>query len=314
MDQYEAIFLRQSVRKYRMEAIDPDTLGKIASFYKEIPALFPGIETEIGITENTAGRHILRGWFGVNAPYYLSFYSKTQERYQMNAGYICEQLSLYLMTLGLGSCFLGGTSLRNAPASRDGKKFVILMAFGKPDGPLTRRAKDAKRRPVSALCTFKDQPEKWMMQVVEAARLAPSDMNSQPWRFYSSGDKLHVFSRKPGMDKPEKWEEFDFGVMFAHIAVASDELWLDVDLIRLENIVQKSFKSSQYVLSAIIRGSEAEPSEKDAAGEKDADAAEKDKVTEEKDTGDAQKDTAPMEKGTGTAGEGGDTGEKDADS
>ena len=50
-----------------------------------------------------------------------------------------------------------------------------------------------------------------------------------------------------------KWEEVDFGILFANIMIAAEELWLDVDLIRLENLTQKSFPSSQYVISAVLR-------------------------------------------------------------
>ena len=118
---------------------------------------------------------------------------------------------------------------------------------------LTRRPEHANRLPVRELCVYKDQPSRWMTQVIEAARLAPSAMNRQPWRFVVVNTRIHIFSKKDGMDKPRRWDEFSFGVMFAHIAIASEELWLDVDLIRLENISQKNFKSNQYVLSAIVR-------------------------------------------------------------
>ena len=35
--------------------------------------------------------------------------------------------------------------------------------------------------------------------------------------------------------------------------VAAEELWLDVDLIRLGDISQKNFSNNQYVLSAILK-------------------------------------------------------------
>ena len=41
--------------------------------------------------------------------------------------------------------------------------------------------------------------------------------------------------------------------MYANMMVAAEELWLDVDLIRLEEISQKNFPNSQYMLSAILR-------------------------------------------------------------
>ena len=253
MNLYEAIFFRKSTRQYLIEPVSADILAKIGAFYEEITPLFPGIETEIGITENTEGKRALRGFFSVRAPYYLSIYSEDRDRAGMNAGYILEQLSLYMLTLGLGSCILGGSKLVDAPSERDGKKFVILMAFGKPKGELRRRPGSAKRLDTKELCVFKDKPTKWMNDVIEVARLAPSDLNRQPWRFVVTDHEIHVFSRKTNMEHPKKWEELDFGVMFSHIAVASDELWLDVDLIRLENISQKNFRNNQYVLSAVIR-------------------------------------------------------------
>lgn len=76
MDQYEAIFARKSTRQFLMEPVPAETLAKIGAFYEKAEPLFPGIATEIGITENAAGKHVLKGWFGVKAPYYLSIYSE----------------------------------------------------------------------------------------------------------------------------------------------------------------------------------------------------------------------------------------------
>ncbi len=253
MTVYEAIFLRSSIRKFRMEALPDRVLEKTVSFYSGLTPLYPGIGTEIGITENIAGKRGLQGLFGVAAPYYLTFYSEKRDHAETNAGYLLEQISLFLLTLGVGSCFLGGTGITGAPKTRNGKTAVISMAFGKPLGRPIRNHTEAKRLRMEELCVFKDRPTRWMTQVLEAARLAPSASNRQPWRFVVVGSRIHIFSRRGGVDRPGKYEELSFGAMFSHIAVASEELWLDVDLIRLENISQKNFKSSQYVLSAIVR-------------------------------------------------------------
>ncbi len=257
MNLYQAIFQRSSVRKYRMEPISDELLTRIGSFYEQIDPLFPGIETEIGIVENVAGRHLCRGFFGLMAPYYLTIYSENRDRSEMNAGYIGEQISLYMLTLGIGSCFLGAVSLAGTPKHRSDKELVIVMAFGFPATRLTRRVEDAKRLPIRDLCVYKDQPKSWMTEVIEAARLAPSAMNRQPWRFVVVGSRIHIFSKKNGMDRPFRLDEFNFGVMFSHIAIASEELWLEVDLIRLENISQKNFNNNQYVLSAIVKAQDA---------------------------------------------------------
>ena len=234
-----------------MEAIDPEQLAAIGAFFEDAQFLSPGISTEIGITDNTDGKHAPWGFFGVKAPYYLSIYSEKKDRYMMNAGCIMEQISLYMLTLGIASCFLGNVSYRDAKQRGD-KEFIIVLAFGKPDGPLTRRAVDARRLSVQDLCIFKEDPRRWTQDIIEVARLAPSAFNAQPWRFVVMANRIHFFSKKRDIDRMGKWDEFDFGCLFAHILVTADELWLDLDLIRLENISQKNFRSSQYVLSVII--------------------------------------------------------------
>lgn len=252
MTLYEAVFLRSSVRKYRMEALPSEVLEKVISFYTGLKPLYPGIETELGLTDNVSGKRIIRGLFGVMAPYYLTIYSAKGDHAEMNAGYLMEQISLYLLTLGIGSCFLASAHPAGAPKARSDKQAVITMAFGRPQGRAIRNQAEAKRLPLLELCVFKDQPTSWMTKVLEAARLAPSAFNRQPWRFVVVGSRIHIFSKKDGMDRPRRYDEFNFGAMFSHIAVASEELWLDVDLIRLENISQKNFRSNQYVLSAIV--------------------------------------------------------------
>ena len=253
MNLYEAIYLRRSVREFRMEPISDDILKKVREFYLRIEPLFPGIGTEIGITENPEGNRVLKGFFGVTAPYYLSIYSEERDKAEMNAGFIMEQISLFMLTLGLGSCFLGGTSIKKMPKSRGDKSFVILMAFGLPKERLTRRSAEARRLPIKDLCIFKNPPKRWMTEVLEAARLAPSALNRQPWRFVVLGNRIHIFMKKYTIDRPRPLDEFNFGIMFSHICIASEELWLDVDLIRLEDISQKSFRTNQYVLSAVVK-------------------------------------------------------------
>ena len=92
-----------------------------------------------------------------------------------------------------------------------------------------------------------------MNQLLDAARMAPSSMNSQPWRFVVFDSRIHIFSKKHASDRLGKWDELNFGIMFSHMMVVAEELWLDVDLIRLDELSQKNFPNNQYVLSAILR-------------------------------------------------------------
>lgn len=253
MNLYEAIHLRKSVRNYEMMPIGADILQGLLDYYNETEGLNAGIRTEIDIIDNTRGQHKLMGLFNVKAPYYLALYSEEKDRAQMNAGYVMEQLSLFLFTKGIGSCFLGATVPPRSMQKKGDKKLVILLAFGKEKDRRRRRVSEVNRMTLEELCVYKEVPRQWMKQLLEAARLAPSSMNSQPWRFVVYDSRIHIFAKKHRSDKLGKWEEFNFGIMLSHLMIVAEELWLDLDLIRLEDISHKKFSNNQYIISAILR-------------------------------------------------------------
>lgn len=253
MNIYEATFARKSVRSYLMESLSNQVLEGIRDYYQTTQGLFGGIETELAIIDNRKGQHKALGLFGVNAPYYLALYSEEKDRAAMNAGYIMQQVILYLCSKGLGSCFSGMTLVKKAIQKKNGKKLYALVGFGKSKGAYTRKPVEAKRLDMNELCTYKEVPRLWMKQLLEAARLSPSSMNSQPWRFVVYDNRIHIFSKKQRTDRLKRWDELNFGIMFSNMIVVAEELWLDVDLIRLDEISQKNFPNSQYILSAILR-------------------------------------------------------------
>ena len=136
--------------------------------------------------------------------------------------------------------------------SKDGLKRLLVIAFGRAEGK-NGTEKPAKRLPLSSLCVYKDEPGEPVKAILRAARLAPSSFNSQPWRFVVYDNRIHIFSKKYSVEKLKKWDEVNFGIMFANMMVVAEELWLDVDLIRLGDISQKNFPNNQYVLSAILK-------------------------------------------------------------
>ena len=108
MNLYEAIFSRKSVRSYEMEPVKAALLSEIREYYSQIEGLNPGIHTEISIIDNTKGQNKRIHLLGAKAPYYIAFYSEDKDRAMMNAGYIMEQLALFMCAKGLGTCFLSG--------------------------------------------------------------------------------------------------------------------------------------------------------------------------------------------------------------
>lgn len=253
MNLYEAIFVRKSVRNFNMDTLNPQLMDKIRTHYREVSGMFANIDTDYAILDNRKGQQRMLSLFGVKAPYYLAFYSEEAPRSMMNMGCMMEQMVLYMCSIGVATCFIGSNKVKRSQQQKDGKDLVGIVAFGKSKGPHIRKQSEAKRIPLEELCTYKEVPRQWMKQLLEAARLAPSSMNSQPWRFVAYDNRIHIFSKRHSLDQLKKWDEVNFGIMFANMMVVAEELWLDVDFIRLEDISQKNFPNSQYVLSAILK-------------------------------------------------------------
>ena len=83
----------------------------------------------------------------------------------------------------------------------------------------------------------------------------PSSTNSQPWRFVVYENRIHVFSKKPLDEKSllNPFTELNFGIMLANVMVAAEEVWVDLDLIKLNNITHKSIPNNQYVISILLK-------------------------------------------------------------
>ena len=255
MNLYEAIFSRKSVRSYTEEPVDETLLDRIRQYYTEQVSPFESMETDFTIIDAKKSPQPLLRLLSVRAPYYMVFYSEEGPRYLMNAGYRMEQMNLFLCSIGLGACFVGSSRIRKDLQQKGNLQMVGILAFGWPKEKLVRKHGEAKRLSLEELCVFKEQPRQWMKQLLEAARLAPSYMNQQPWRFVVFDNRIHIFSKRHQLEQMKKWEEVNFGTMFANMMTAAEELWLDIDLIKLENISQKNFPNNQYILSAVLKSS-----------------------------------------------------------
>jgi len=250
---YEAVFARKSVRNYQMERISSSILEAVKDYPREVQGLFGQIETDVSIVDNSKGQQKISGLLGIRAPYYLLIYSEDGERATMNAGYVVEQTVLYICSLGVGSCIINPMTVKRALQRRDGKRLYAAVAFGRSKGSHIRKPADVKRLEMEKLCVYKDKPRLWMKQLLEAARVAPSSLNSQPWRFVVYDKRIHVFSKGKKTGQLKRMDEINLGIMFANMIVVAEELWLDVDLIRLEEISQKSFANNNYILSVVLK-------------------------------------------------------------
>lgn len=189
-DFYEVLFKRKSFHLFRgvgQDRITQEELSEIEKAYADFDCLYPDIKTAIRIVPANKVN------FKRDAEYCILIYSEEKENDLMNAGYIGEQLDLWLVQHDIGTLWYG-IGKPDQP-DWDDMKFVIMIAIHKVKDPSLYR-KDmfaAKRKPLQETWSGDDPG------IADVARFAPSACNSQPWYVENTKDILTVSRcRKPG--------------------------------------------------------------------------------------------------------------------
>lgn len=251
MTLYEAVSVRKSIRRFKKDSISETLYRQIERFFRSVSVLDEQIQYKISILDNTKGIVGRKGIFKVEAPYFLVFYSEDKKGHDMNAGYILEQIVLYLTTKGLGCCYLGGTRVE---ALEPDMRQVMVVGFGYPDSLLYRDQTLVKRQPLKDLCVFKEEVEEPVRILLKAARLAPSSMNAQPWRFLVYRDRIYVFACKDALKIRvfESMRDVNIGIALSHIMLAAEELWLNIKLTQEESFKKKAYKNGDYMITVSL--------------------------------------------------------------
>ena len=252
MNLYEGIFVRKSVRNFLMEPVEQKLLDNILNFVSHQEMISEGQEIRYEIVNNLETKHHLtETLIGGKVPYYFLFYAKKTEDYLLNAGYLLEQIVLYMTTKGLGTCYLGMKNFK----SEDEFEPIIAVAFGKPRKDFYQEErKKVNRKSLNDLCSFKSSISDEVKEIVRAGRMAPSAINMQPWRFVVYENRIHVFCRKDTLvpKSMRKLHEIDMGIVLAHLMVAAEEFWYSPELKKLPNISEQKFKQNQYIITVLL--------------------------------------------------------------
>ena len=201
----EQIYLRKSCRKYVGGAID---MTPIRDFISSVKPLNEDINYRYEILTKSEVNLKTR-W---SAPYYIALYSEKRDNYLENIGFVFQQVSLFMQSIGIGSCWVGLGSVKDKDP-----EFVILIAFGK-SGDITRDISKFKRKGLDKISDYVDER-------LKPAQLAPSAINSQPWYFKHSGEGFDVYQVKQNILKRQilkKWNPIDVGIALAHMYVANE--------------------------------------------------------------------------------------------
>lgn len=250
MDIYDAIYYRKSIKKYSNKRINNDLMQVIKDIKENLDGLDKDIDIEVHIVERE-DKVKKNKTFRLNSPYYMVVTSEEKDGYLQNTGYTLQKVLLELVTLGLGTCWIDSSFnkkiIEESIDIRDGHIPVIMIAFGYADKNEKLFRKDIdefKRRSKKDIC--KKIEDKWK-DILEAARLAPSFKNSQPWTFYQGNGCINLY-RKIGMhkNKSEHMNKIDMGIVLRHIYIACDHYEKDIytKKLGLKDKLGKSYETS----------------------------------------------------------------------
>ncbi|MFW5711179.1 MAG: nitroreductase family protein [Spirochaetia bacterium] len=237
-DWYQAIFIRHSRRKYSSTPIETDKLEQLDELIDELNRNTTGARIALVRTHDGSIFSGIRGGYGIikGPPAYLAFIADPQSAGSYEGlGFIGEAAVLEATTLKLGTCWVSGTFDPQAAAGKlelaAQERLVAVSPLGYPQDSYTLTEKvmsgfagSRKRKPLQQICTGEplSQWPVWAKKAAEAARIAPSAMNRQPWIFRYDGHNLIV--ETAGADNGRYSKRLDCGIALRHLLVGAQEV------------------------------------------------------------------------------------------
>jgi len=242
----ETVKTRYSVRTFQNQPLSSDTRAKLESYITTLSNPFAAgvtfrmLESKAAINEEKLGTY---GMITGATDYFGATVSPGNLALE-GLGYEFEKLVLYAASLGLGTCWLGGTFTRSEFAKamnvKENDIFPAISPIGYPADKKSLK-ESLVRKFVKA-----DKRKKWedlfynmnfasplspaeagdYAFPLEMIRLAPSASNKQPWRIVKEGNAYHFYkSTAPGYSDKLGFDVqlVDMGIAACHFHMAAME-------------------------------------------------------------------------------------------
>ena len=199
-DLYTYIFRRKSIRRYKDAALSAEQAETIQNALEGLVPLFPD---EKYIFEFSPEKQRIYA------------YCENTAAGNANTGFLLQQVDLALFGAGLGRLWFGmgrePKDIKKAPPL----SYAICMKAGVAAEPIARETTDEfNRKPVGEVIA-----DAALWPAFEAARLAPSARNTQPWWFKREGDAIHAYRKIPGFINAAmigRMNQGDMGIALCH--------------------------------------------------------------------------------------------------
>jgi nitroreductase len=225
---YDAIPVRCSRRRFDDRPVAPTDLERLFTF---CAAFRPHQPVHVELIKD-APADVFTGLVGsygkIDGAHWVAAFVGPADS-ELEIGYAGEAFILEATRLGLDTCWIAGSFAKDRVGSlvelqRD-ERVVAITPVGhalerQPIGERLLRSavRATSRRPVAELASGSgDGWPAWAVSAVEAARLAPSGANKQPWRFRIEGGSLVM----GGADKLYWTAPIDFGIAMLHVELGA---------------------------------------------------------------------------------------------
>jgi hypothetical protein len=271
----EIIKNRISVRTYEPTRLEHNIKEDLNDYLRTVKGPFDcKVRFKIIDSDAALNSNIKLGTYGIIKGS-SSFVASAVEKGDMNLeelGYELESFVLYAASLGLGTCWMGGTFKKGEFAKalelKEGELLPIITPIGYPTknegfiGTMMRRVAGSKnRKPWEELffnSSFDNKLTKAeagiYSEAFEMVRLAPSASNKQPWRIVKDNDKLHFYlqhtkgySTALGFDM----QRIDIGIAMCHLDFTLKETGIHGVWEKNKPEIQDINELSEYIVSWI---------------------------------------------------------------
>ncbi|WP_313152289.1 nitroreductase family protein [Lacrimispora sp.] len=264
---------RSSVRTYENRGLSTNEKDQINAYIDNLSNPFSADVTFRMLEKAASSDGEKLGTYGVikGAGNYIAASAADNELALEALGYSFEKLVLYATSLGLGTCWLGGTFNRSSFAAamnlKEGDLFPCISPIGYPAGKkrtlesLMRWATKADQRKEWSELFFKQKFSQPLTKddagefafPLEMVRLAPSAVNKQPWRIVQDKDTYHFYLARTLKSDNEKADiqRVDMGIASCHFHMAALEKGLPGKFQKLVKPEIQSPEQVQYIFSWI---------------------------------------------------------------
>lgn len=274
----EVIKSRVSVRGYKKQEISEDIINKINNYISEAAGPFNAkVRLKlINSMEISKDSDVKLGTYGVIRGTSTFIIAATQkgEMCLEQLGYILESVILYVTSLGLGTCWLGGTFKRGEFAKAIGLKKIEILPVVTPVGypkqgtdvinSLFRKVAGSNKRKEwnelffsgSFSSPIKNEEAGNFIEVLEMVRRAPSASNKQPWRIVKEGDNYHFYMwRTKGYGEGIGFDvqKIDMGIAMCHFEFTARDLGIKGEWVIKEPSIGSVPENTEYIVSWITK-------------------------------------------------------------